>query len=72
MQITVLCDERAFHETHVCLKGERSIPESRTSSPATNSRQSDETSEIRDLRRLVQTGQRSSRQLGWKMVNENS
>jgi hypothetical protein len=53
MQFTVCRDELSFHETHVGLKRQR-IREPRTSPCTTDSVQSDETLEIRDLRRFAQ------------------
>ena len=47
MQVTIFCDELAFHETHVGLK--RQCLAERTCSAATDSVQSYEAFEVRDL-----------------------
>ena len=71
MPFAVFCNEHALHETHVCLK-RQCIGEPRTSSGATDSVQSHEALEIRNLRRFGKACQRSCGGLSWKVVDEDA
>ena len=71
MPFAVFCNEHALHETHVRLK-RQVMREPRTSSGATDSVQSHEALEIRDLRWFIEACQGSCSRLSWKVVDEDA
>ena len=71
MPFAVFCNEHALHETHVRLK-RQVMREPRTSSGATDSVQSHEALEIRDLRWFIEACQGSCSRLNWKVVDEDA
>src|SRR5262245_59786540 len=71
MQIAVLRDELALHETHVGLKRQWGA-ELRARSQTSDAVQPDVPLEIGDLRGLVERGKRHRRRLSRKMVNEDA